>query len=102
MEAASFSHGAELADHLPNPHIAAYDCLGDYRRRILECLSSGNTLAAFEYCVASSKSLNWGDGTVMERFFRWLCDDYESIRCFELPDGTCVTISEAIKWASEN
>lgn len=102
VEAASFSHGAELADHLPNPHIAAYDCLGDYRRRILECLSSGNTLAAFEYCVASSKSLNWGDGTVMERFFRWICNEYDGTRCFELPDGTCVTIGEAIKWASEN
>lgn len=92
------SHNVDLITYLPNPHIYHYDCLGDYKRRILECLHGGSVVQAFEYCVASSRSLNWSDSTVLTRFMRDICDDMDDLACFELPDGTNVDIHQAITW----
>ena len=95
-------HNPGLSEYMPNPHIENFDCLGDYKRRILECIHGGNAIDAFNYCIASSRSLNWGDGVVMGKFFENVCYDMVELRCYELPDGTAVTIHEAIKWAVEN
>lgn len=93
-------HDSSIAEYMPNPHIEHYDCLGDYKRRILDCLSSGNTLEAFNYCLASSRSLNWTDYTVMSKFIREICNDLADLRCFELPDGSAVNMAEAMRWAN--
>ena len=95
------AHDPKLTDYMPNPHIEHYDCLGDYRRRILECLQNGNTLEAFNYCIASSRSLNWSDYTVMSRFVREICGNISDLRCFELPNGDAVAFEEALKWAND-
>lgn len=93
-------HPLELDGYMPNPHIENYDCLGDYKRRILECIHGGRIVEAFSYCIASSRSLNWGDGTVMSRFFRNVLTDMTDMKCFELPDGSAVTVEGAIRWAA--
>lgn len=94
------AHDPALAEYMPNPHIEHFDCLGDYKRRILECLNAGNTLEAFNYCIASSRSLNWTDYTVMSKFVRDICNDLSDLRCFELPDGSAVTMKDAMRWAN--
>lgn len=94
-------HDPEIADYMPNPHIEEFECLGDYKRRILDCIHDGNTLEALSYCVASSRSLNWSDYTVMSKFFRYVCEDYRDMKCWELPDGSAVSVQEAIAWANE-
>ena len=96
------NHDPEIYEYFPNPHIENFDCLGNYKRAILECLQSGNTLAAFQYCYASAGSITWSDGIVMERFFQKMTDEFDAIKCYEAPDGTVMAINQAIDWAVEN
>lgn len=60
-------------------------------------------IGALEQCVASCKSLNWGDSTVMGTFMNtmWNSDDGYNNRCIELPDGRVVKPAEAIKWLEQ-
>lgn len=51
--------------------------------------------------MASAKSLNWADSTVMKEFFRILTGNSEYNNnncCFELPDGSVVDTIHAIEW----
>ena len=89
----------ELVSYLPNPHINDYRCMGGYESTINTLLRKCDYVGAIEQCVASAKSLNWGDSSVMNKFMARM---YESNRaCIELPDGRCVNSKEAIKWLSE-
>ena len=93
----SFSH--EFADFMPNPHIDRYNCLGNYERTINSMLLEHNYIGALEQCVASCKSLNWGDSTVMHVFMDTMygVGQYND-DCIELPDGSIVDPVAAIKW----
>lgn len=89
----------DFAEYTPNPHIDRYNCMGNYQRTINELLRNRDYIGALEQCVASCKSLNWGDSPVMQEFMRTMWGTNESNnRCIELPDGTVVKPIEAIRW----
>lgn len=96
--------GPSLNTYMPNPHIQRYACMGNYLRNINTLLKESNYIAAFEQCIASCQSLNWLDGAVMSAFISYLDDAYSSNKkCFELPDGTLVSIKEVMQFLnSEN
>lgn len=87
--------GSRGRGYLPNPHINRYDCMGNYQRTINELLKNRDYIAAIEQCIASAKSLNFGDYTVMSAFYASL---YNDPKCVELPDGSVVKVSEAISY----
>lgn len=98
------SFGYEFADAMPNTHIDRFNCLGNYQRTINQLLQRRDYISAIEQCIASCKSLNWGDSPVMGEFMRamWGSSDYNyNNRCIELPDGRVVKPAEAIKWLEE-
>jgi hypothetical protein len=90
---------SEFFEFMPNPHINRYNCMGNYTRAINELLRTRNYIGALEQCVASCKSLNWSDSTVMSCFMTDMWDGTR--RCIELPDGTVVKPVDAIKWLKE-
>lgn len=89
-------------DFMPNPHIDRYTCLGNYQRAINDLLAQRNFILAIEQCMASCKSLNFGDTAVMKVFMKTLygINDYNN-HCIELPDGKIVAPIDAIKWLKE-
>ena len=89
----------EFADCIPNTHIDAFNCMGNYSRTINNLLMDRNYIGAIEQCIASCKSLNWGDSPVMGEFMRamWGTNGYNN-RCIELPDWRIVKPAEAIEW----
>lgn len=97
-------YGYEFRECTPNTHIDRYSCMGNYQRAINELLKNHNYIGAIEQCVASCRSLNFADSTVMQEFMRRLygLSDYNvNIRCIELPDGRVVEPKEAIVWLKE-
>ena len=95
----SYHFGADFNDAIPNMHIQQHSCMNSYRTVINRLLVDRNYIEAIEQCVASCKSLNFGDGIVMDEF--WSClfrGEYGNNRCIELPDGNVVKPAEAIKW----
>jgi len=94
--------GQEFRHYMPNPHINRWHCMGNYLSKVNNLLKENNYIAALEQCVASAKSLNWTDGTVMGTFLKTVCgrENYNN-KAFELPDGRVVTPIEAIKWLEE-
>lgn len=90
---------AEYSHYMPNTHINQFRCMGGYERTINQLLKNNNYIGALEQCVASCKSLNWGDSTVMGRFMSSLYANNRSI--IRLPDGTYVRPAAAIKWLEE-
>lgn len=95
-----YDFGAEYRGFLPNPHIQNFACLGANNTRLNELMNENNYIGAFEQCISSCRSLNFGDGAVMGGFITSLYDDIYS--CIELPDGSVVKPSEAIKWIKEH
>lgn len=91
--------GYEFLDCMPNPHIDRYNCMGNYSKTINQLLMHRDYIGALEQCVASCKSLNWGDSPVMGEFMKtmWGMSGYNN-RCIELPDGRVVKPAEAIQW----
>ena len=98
----TFEH--EFSDAMPNTHIDGFACMGNYVRPINTLLQKQDYIGAIEQCIASCKSLNWGDSPVMGQFMRamWGGNDYgHNNRCIELPDGKVVNPVEAIRWLEE-
>lgn len=94
-------YGYEFRECTPNTHIDRYSCMGNYKMTINRLLTNHDYIGAIEQCIASCKSLNFADSTVMEEFMRRLygISNYEvNIRCIELPDGKVVTPKEAVEW----
>ena len=94
-----FDFDNEFNGYMPNPHIDKYQCMGNYLLTINNLLKDRNYIGVIEQCVASCKSLNFGDSTVMEEFFSKMHRGRR--RCIELPDGTVVTPTAAIEWLSK-
>ena len=90
------SYPSSCAEYLPNPHIDNYGCLGNNQMIINERLRESDYIGAIGQCVASAKSLNFGDSAVMGRFASKI---YNSTKRFiESPDGTVMTVKEAVQW----
>lgn len=93
---------SEFSDCMPNTHIDRYNCMGNYPMTINKLLANHDYIGALEQCVASCKSLNWGDSTVMSAFMENMWGSGRTNnRCIELPDGRVVKPVEAIKWLEE-
>lgn len=88
--------GFEFNGYMPNTHINNFRCMGGYETTINKLLVKRNYIGAIEQCIASCKSLNWGDHTVMCEFMRQFWDSRN--KCIELPDGTVVCPEEAFNW----
>lgn len=98
-------YGYEFRECTPNTHIDRYSCMGNYKRTINQLLQKHDYIGAIEQCIASCKSLNFADSTVMEEFMRRLygiSNDEVNTRCIELPDGKVVTPKEAVEWIKAN
>lgn len=99
-----YHFGAEYAEYMPNPHIQGYSCMGNYSTAINKALHKRDYISALEQTIASAKSLNFTDSTVIRYFMRkvygFSYDDNTRAKhkWFELPDGTCVTAAEAADW----
>lgn len=92
----------KFAEYMPNPHIDRYRCMGGYERTINCLLGNRDYIGALEQCIASCKSLNWGDSTVMAAFMGTMWEDNGCARrCIELPDGRVVNPIEAIRWVEQ-
>ena len=89
--------GTDFVTYLPNPHIDRYGCIGNYGPEINERLRNNDYIGALEQCIASAKSLNWGDAPVMQEFISKFFAN-NAPKCVELPDGSVVKPSEAIIW----
>lgn len=90
---------AEFNHCMPNTHINQFSCMGGYERTINQLLKDNNYIGALEQCVASCKSLNWGDSTVMSRFMSSLYAGGKAV--IRLPDGAYVKPVVAVKWLEE-
>lgn len=55
-----------------NPHIQFYQCFGDYKPEIIAAHSRGDLLMYNTLMVASTRSLNFRDGTVINKFINML------------------------------
>lgn len=98
------SYGYECRECTPNPHIDRYSCMGNYERTINKLLQNHDYIGAIEQCIASCKSLNFGDQYVMVEFMNRIYgigDSSVNIRCIELPDGKVVMPKEAVEWLKE-
>lgn len=84
---------------MPNPHIDAYACLGQYATTLSQLARENDYIGIIDQCLASVRSLNWGDSPVMHHFASYMYND--SYRCIELPDGRVVFPSKAIDWIKE-
>lgn len=94
-------HDSETCDalHLPNPHIYHYACLGDYRTVMNEMVMNNDYIGCIEQCCASAKSLNFGDGVVMEKFSRDINNRRNPF--IEMPDGSVCNVKQAIDWLKQ-
>ncbi len=101
---AQYNHrfGPECNGYSPNPHINNYECMGSYKKIINEALTRRDYIAALEQCVASAKSLNFHDSTVMDTFITQFTENGgTAYKAIELPDGSVVSPKEAIKWIED-
>lgn len=94
------SFDSEFEGYLPNTHIDRYGCMGNYSSAINQLLRDNDYIGALEQSIASCKSINFGDSTVMREFMAILYGHNTSYsnKCVELPDGSVVTPAEAVEW----
>ena len=62
----------EKANAIINPHIFFYNCLGDYVAELKNARAKQDLLIFSNLAIASTKSLNFRDGAVINRFRDWL------------------------------
>lgn len=92
------SYGDEFSNCMPHPHIDEYNCMGNYVQIINELMARHDYIMALEQCIASTRSLNFADSTVLGHFVNSLMGGGANGRCFELPTGDVVDINGAVKW----
>lgn len=98
----SSGHGAFSTNRMPNPHTVQYGCMGNYTALINESILARNYLAAIEYCVNASGSLNFNDPTVMSYFINTMWGEGCQERFLRLPNGEPCNQIEAVNWLKAN
>lgn len=95
-----------LQEHqaLFNPHLEYFSCLGDYKPQLINMFREQNIVVYNNLAIASTKSINFRDGAVMNRwkdFFENILNknnyDWESyvkIPCLEDNEGNLHTLEE--------
>lgn len=91
-----------------NPHLQYYSCLGDYKPQLIKAMREGDLLMFINIMIASTKSINFKDGAVINRWFSTLEDDYSSnsplftqAKCIE-KEGKFYSMQEYLDLSSEN
>lgn len=87
--------------YFPNPHIHYYSCLGDYSRMMCEALEKEDIITCLELCQMSTRSLNFADETVMEKFVSRITSNKRD-KIYQLPDGSSANLTEVLKYVSED
>lgn len=82
--------------YIYHPHMS-YNCLGDNPEVIQEHLNNGNYVGAVSQTLYAAQQLTVSDSTVMYRLTEHLFNDTPKRFC-ELPDGRCVTPTNALRW----
>lgn len=84
---------------MPNPHHGGYSCLGGYEGDIINALENEDFAFALEIAAVASGNINLEDSTVMHDWSKLMFQKgYDKRTCFEIPDGSRVTLKEAIQW----
>lgn len=97
-----FAFGSEYDGYIPNMHIQAHACMSSYECAVNEFLLKRDYIGAIEQCVASAKSLDFGDNVVLKEFMDKLWGEYyDDKKCFELPDGSVVSMKAAYEWLEQ-
>lgn len=91
----------EMVGGLANPHIQYYSCVGDYRVDLVKAQCNKDLLTYNSVASASTASINFKDGTVMNRWFeklQYIHDNwqrgynesvlYKNLQCLETEDGS--------------
>lgn len=90
-----------------NPHIFFYNCLGDYESVLRNMHAKQDLLMFVNTMIASTKSVNFRDGAVMNRWRDTIADwfnDYNSsytanqmmtIKCLQDEEGNLLSLEEA-------
>lgn len=91
----------EMVGGLANPHIQYYSCVGDYRVDLIKAQCNKDLLTYNSVASASTASINFKDGTVMNRWFeklQYIHDNwqrgynesvlYKNLQCLETEDGS--------------
>lgn len=93
-----YHYPKEYENHLPNPHIDRFACIGNNVPLINTHLRKGDYISAIEQCVSSAKNLNLAEGeqTVAPFMAKVFCCDCKAV--IQLPDGTSCTPTEAYEW----
>jgi hypothetical protein len=91
----------ECEHYYPNPHIHYHSCMGDYKSAVRAALRENDYCAAIANTAASMGNLNFNDGAVNYKFSRDVLGSWSGKKIVELPDGTTMSVKEAIKWLKE-
>ena len=91
------SHFNVDSDHLPNPHIQYYACLGNYGAPMAEALQHGDYVSALMQCVSSAGSVNINEVVTMEKFLQDLFSP-KAGNVIEFPNGRTATPLRALEW----
>lgn len=95
-----FFNEKTLADHIPNPHLQVYSCLGDNEALILEAMTRRDYVGAMVLCGSSAANINLAEantGTLlMENIF---ANKVGNI--IQMPDGSTATPLDAVKWLEQ-
>ena len=71
-----------------NPHIQHYSCLGDYLPQIIEAHAKKDLVLFNNLAIASTRSINFRDGAVMNRWLDTLsnyhADNYSTISLYDI------------------
>lgn len=94
------SHFNVDSDHLPNPHIYYFACLGNYAAPMAEALKGGDYVSALMQCVSSAGSVNINEVVTMEKFLQDLFSP-QAGNVIEFPNGMTVTPLRALEWLEE-
>ena len=89
------------ADHLANPHIMRYQCLGTNSSEIYANLRSSNYILAIEQSIAATKNINITDSVVFTDFMQKLKQGTR-LKCYRLPDGTHADFQQTLNWLKQN
>ena len=93
-----YDYGDEFRNYMPHPHVDRYNCMGDYVTIVNDLMANHDYIMAIEQCVASCRSLNFGDSTVINYLVYTLLSCGSKSKCIELPDGSVVKAPDAIAW----
>lgn len=95
-----FDFGSDAINRMPNPHLQYHACIGDYQDPMFECMHARNYIGYIEQTIASAKTINFGDGIVVNELFNDLFSGSYG-KCIELDDGSLMSVHEAMKYVME-